>query len=256
MARLAHALVICIRMARRACMFRRGGGRAVKLKNVKILTAFIASVLALGGCASVSRDLAYGSTDESALLLLENAYELPGQVMFVRVDLSSKRVVEPGLVVGTDGDHRLQSDDPSLALPVGGLEGLLAVKGATRFSVASTPPGDYALLSYSAFAGATQSVAMSVQACAGLAAPVFRLRTGVVNIVMAEQQPMHRGAASPRYRMSSSAQDAVRDAQRIIAGYPRIVAPVEVANVVDRVDFGSRCSVGSAFMLSGSQPSN
>lgn len=191
-----------------------------------------ALAFAAPGAAKSIKKVIFPSAPNDALIVVEERQGMyGGSLEFVRVDLEQLTRDKKILYVSKAMDGRLRTEIPELQTTG---EGLMIPKTMSRFSAASTPAGDYALVGFS-----FSMLVYQGYSCAEHGAPVFRIKAGTANMISAEMLPSGGGSYS-FFKFNPArggASDDLVDAQRIIDGYPNLKAKLAYAEPIGFVKF-------------------
>lgn len=194
----------------------------------------LAWCVALAGCATVSRDVAFDGTEGTSFLLLAadglvgaNSYAY----VFRKVDRSSSTFQDDTFRLYIASDSGTHFKKPE------------TLGSTATFAGQSVPPGEYALITRAEFSYYGLSSAEG-SGCFALGTPIFRIRKGQIQVIS-----LGRGHA-----VNTRDPEQVRvQVETILAAYPKMTAPITLAPVVGHITFEvadpNKCNPSGAFKL-------
>lgn len=185
------------------------------------------SIVSLSGCATIDQKTTFDGSDGSAFVVVA-LDKLPERVvgsytlLFSRVDMQSSTFQSEWFSIVFDaGAGTFVVDE---------LKKPESVSTTLRFGAHSVVPGDYA---YAARSDLQGNVVM--ENCYSEGAPVFRVAPGKVSVISLGDVLSNMGAGSA---------DALDEGAKVLAAYPKINAPLVLAQQVGSITFTSGKAVG------------
>ena len=201
--------------------------------NLRV-AALSALCVALAGCATVSRKVAFDGTEGTSFLLLAAEGLVGGNgysYIFRKVDRSSSTFQDDKFWLYIAGDSGTLFAKPK------------TLDSATTFAGQAVPPGEYALITRSEYSRYGVSSADG-SGCFALGAPIFRIRKGQIQVISLE-----RGNAVD----IADTKQVEAQVATVMAAYPNMTAPISMAPVVGHltfeVDDPNKCNPSGAFKL-------
>lgn len=187
------------------------------------------AALALAGCNSVTRDIAFDGKSEAAFALLAaDGMPVTGsqsfQFFFQKVDLSTSTFSKDGFSILFDGMGTIGGDEFSKPDHL---------KTTLRYGGKAVPAGDYALFSRNDYASYGMSNSTLVN-CYSLGSLVLRLRPGTINII-AVGSVRDRATVEP-LKIDSQVTD-------VLAGYHNMSAPTALAVPIGSLSFETKRNI-------------
>lgn len=204
--------------------------------GMRTLFAFVLA-MALAGCSSVSRDMAFGpgTAVAGAFPMIavagmvkngSNSYTFT----FRRVDLQTSTFQKEGFSLNFGAFGAIEGEE---------FKKPEEMQTEVRFGGRAAPAGDYALVVRVDQASYGMATTRSVN-CFSLGSSVFRIKEGAVVVIPA-------GSVRGNVRMNGP--EVVEQVKQILLGYPNIKGSVELVEPLGSLTFdaGDRCSVSGPF---------
>jgi hypothetical protein len=201
--------------------------------NLRV-AALSALCVALAGCATVSRKVAFDGTEGTSFLLLAvdglvgaNSYSY----IFRKVDRSSSTFQDDKFRLYIGSDSGTLFEKPK------------TLDSAATFAGQAVPPGEYALITRSEFSYYGLSSAEG-SGCFALGAAIFRVRKGQIQVISLGRGNSVNGADTKQVESQVAT---------VMAAYPNMTAPISMAPVVGHltfeVDDPNKCNPSGSFKL-------